>query len=444
MKYKRFPTRIILKAVIFCLIFSILPVVEVKTSKADVNVESNDQKSEGIDIKSEGNGNDRDGVGVEGESTDQKPVNLEVSANEGVAIDRIELDIDREDIVRTPQDDAGKKTEDFVPIRNAADLIKLRDDIQTNRDFTKGKKYKLLDNIDLSNYCSYSKGDWKPIGIWESDGHAFYGEFDGLGYTISGLYIGNGQEGVGLFGALGNGGIVKNLVVEGTVYGTYNVGGIVGVNGKGGLIQNCLYKGTVTATKFVGGVVGFCTGGGCKKAKFTGTVSGNDTVGGISGDASIKGLEECIASGIINCKKTKAGGIAGETAAPLTKCVSYCNVYSEIQAGGITGRTYECSGYVGDIEKCINKGNIKAKKNVGGIVGEAKFKVADCTNEGTVSGEEYYGDIIGYGDASLVTGSVIDKSNNKIIIIMLGVFILALACGIVFVMKRKRSRTELP
>ena len=50
--------------------------------------------------------------------------------------------------------------------------------------------------------------------------------------------------------------------------------------------------------------------------------------------------------------------------------------------------------------------------------------------------------IIGSGDASLVTGSVIGKGNKTIIFVMIGVFLVAFACGIIFVKKRKGGNYE--
>ena len=443
MRLKNVLTRIVAIMLIICMFISISPIVNVKTSKAGVEVDANDPNNDGPDVNNENNDPGNTGADVGGEVTDpnsHEPIRVDVEASDGDEGGGGKLDIDRDGFYRSPQDDAGKKTEGYIAIKSAEDLISLRNNIDKNKNYTKGKKFKLLNNIDLKAYCGGSKGDWKPIGTWKSEGHAFYGEFDGLGYTISGLYIGDGTEAEGLFGEIDDGGIIKNLVVEGNVFGTYNVGGIVGVNGAGGLVQNCLYRGNVTATKYVGGVIGFCTGGACRKTYFSGKVTGDDIVGGISGDCGK--LDGCIAQGIVMSKNTKAGGIVGETAYPTVNCINYCTVTAGSFAGGIAGFSYECSGNYGDIEKCINRGSIKGNKYIGGIIGQALHKVTDCKNEGSVSGKESFGDIIGSGDASLVTGSVIGKGNKTIIFVMIGVFLVAFACGIIFVKKRKGGNYE--
>lgn len=132
--------------------------------------------------------------------------------------------------------------------------------------------------ISLGNNIDISSKEWTPIG--KSD-YAFNGNFDGKGYSVSGLNIGKsdaplaiekGNIFVGFFGVLGENAIVKNLKLTGiAIYTSYEattyIGGVAGyMNGssssyKGTLIDSCEIDGKIvhTATagnNLVGGVVG--------------------------------------------------------------------------------------------------------------------------------------------------------------------------------------------
>jgi hypothetical protein len=72
-------------------------------------------------------------------------------------------------------------------IQTAEDLDHVRDDMASS--------YKLQANIDfLSDY-----GNWDPIG---TDSNEFIGQFDGTGYTISGMNINSNAYFIGLFGSM--------------------------------------------------------------------------------------------------------------------------------------------------------------------------------------------------------------------------------------------------
>lgn len=105
----------------------------------------------------------------------------------------------------------------------------------------KGKTIKLTADIDLGNQA------WTPIGNGSSS-FAFFGTFDGNGYTISGLNVPD-TNAPGLFGCIF--GTVQNLIVKGSVTvgdeadnGDYwEAGGVVCDNN--GTVQNCGFYGSV-------------------------------------------------------------------------------------------------------------------------------------------------------------------------------------------------------
>jgi hypothetical protein len=101
---------------------------------------------------------------------------------------------------------------------------------------------------------------------------AFRGVFDGLGHTISDLYINRPTtDNVGLFGFNRSGDIRNVGLVNGNITGRSRVGGLVGYNWYlGASISNAYSTGTVTATGYndgeggtiasVGGLVGYNEG----------------------------------------------------------------------------------------------------------------------------------------------------------------------------------------
>ena len=330
----------------------------------------------------------------------------------------------------------GTKDDPFI-IYDADGLSNFRDNVNKNGENYTGKYIKLGEDIDLSSVCGEGKGDWEPITL--GGGTLFRGTFDGDGHTISGLYIGNGDNNVGLFGVLETHGLIKNLHVNGYVNSSGRAGGIVGHSF--GCIENCSFSGTVTSTGNraggiagescdvisckvdgnidaygdVGGIVGFLKTGskvdGCSfsgtvldKQDFGGVIKRNvevDDVGGIAGD---------IMGSIINCKAEgdikgylNVGGIAGGTGSTgtVSKCVfSQGMVYASARnAGGIVG--YHCGV---KISECKNYGSVKVgNERVGGIAGFLCGSVVSCENRGNVAGGSYAGGIA--GESSQCNGS---------------------------------------
>ncbi len=125
--------------------------------------------------------------------------------------------------------------------------------------------------IELADDIDVSSGDWVPVGLGE---YAFCGTFNGAGYRIRGLKYGSkeapenadGYVYIGLFGVIGENGLVKNLGLEEVslyTVGEYstNTAAIAGYLALGG-IDNCYAVGTVNSkttgagNNFAGGLVG--------------------------------------------------------------------------------------------------------------------------------------------------------------------------------------------
>ncbi|WP_317202167.1 YDG domain-containing protein [Janthinobacterium sp.] len=116
-----------------------------------------------------------------------------------------------------------------------------------------------------------------PVGRFASQ---FTGSLDGKGNTISGLNINlPTSDNVGLFGAVGSGGSVSNVGLEGGgVTGRNNTGGLAGRNG--GTISQSYATTPVTGNGNVGGLAGYNTG----------TISNTYASGAVAGAAQVGGL----------------------------------------------------------------------------------------------------------------------------------------------------------
>ena len=94
---------------------------------------------------------------------------------------------------------------------------------------------------------------WKPIGFYRNE---FVGIFDGRGYTVSGLYVGDVNTYNGMFRIVGRGGVVKNLVLRDTFIAGVSIAGGVAAQLDGGRVEGCLSFATVSGSNLLGVVVG--------------------------------------------------------------------------------------------------------------------------------------------------------------------------------------------
>jgi hypothetical protein len=198
---------------------------------------------------------------------------------------------------------AGSAGNPFV-VNNKADL----DKVGTDTDgWTPSAHYKLTADIVIED-------PWTPIGTANTP---FTGTFDGDGHTIDLVIDDADIDNFGLFGVIGNGGVVKNLGLTGDIIGVAdNIGGIAGQNN--GTIERVSSSIAITATGYdnVGGIAG--TNNGIIQDSYSiGDVTGNENVGGIAGqnDGTI---ENCfVESGVSGAGNV--GGIAGNNIAGIVE-----------------------------------------------------------------------------------------------------------------------------
>jgi len=134
--------------------------------------------------------------------------------------------------------------------------ISSSDELKLFRDYvnagynTEGVTF--FQNADI--LVTNSIDQWTPIG--NDKDIPFKGIYDGQGYVLTGIFIADRAEGLGLFGYINSrNAMVKNVGLQGLIEGGDDCGAIVGVL-TAGAVSNCWFDGELTALDRVGGIVG--------------------------------------------------------------------------------------------------------------------------------------------------------------------------------------------
>ena len=266
-------------------------------------------------------------------------------------------------------------------------------------------------NITLTGDITLTE-EWTPIGT--SFSNSYTGTFDGGNHTITGLTVTGSNEYAGLFGYIGSGGKVKNVVLEGVQITSDNslgyTGGVVG--NSWGTIENCSVSGSVSGTTFAGGVVGNQWGGSITGCNSSATVKGEAYVGGIAGETnSGASLTGCYATGDVTVENngtnnSHAGGVVGYNGGgTLTACYATGSVTGSgsgtIYVGGVTGDNAS-----GTLTACYHaKGTVNGPDEYTGGVAGRNFK--DSMFGGGIITACYWGDngqTQGIGEDQVGTG----------------------------------------
>ncbi len=274
------------------------------------------------------------------------------------------------------------------------------------------KTVNLLSDVDLNSK------EWTPIGY--NKAVTFKGTFNGGNHTVNGVspVIQAESQAVGLFGD--NSGVIKDVIVSGTVtysgdeVATVCLGGVVGINR--GTIEGCRNYASVSGVNamtegkiniYLGGIAGYHTGSGTiEDCQNQGVIEGENVksesstvaIGGIAGWAEA-GVENCENDQSVRCKglKSYAGGIIGcfKAASTISNCYNYGSVTIEdavsiSMAGGIVGympiATGCVSGSYNYAEVTANIANATEYAKAGGIVGHNYGgQITSNTNNGAVT-----------------------------------------------------------
>lgn len=263
-----------------------------------------------------------------------------------------------------------------IHISSAADWRRLVQDCRLDT-WSQGKTVVLDCDLDLTGEGSIP---------------TFGGTFDGQGHTIRGWKLEGEGSHRGLFRYIQAGATVKNLNVSGTVSvsGDWSgFGGVAGVNR--GTIARCSFSGVMDAPDRVGGIAGINEAAGeIINCTSSGVISGEHFTGGIAGE-NYGSIIQCTNKAKVNTRSeevspdldgidwgnlnstenvpacTDTGGIVGYSKGVLQSCVNFSDVgypHTGYNVGGIAGRQ---AGYVNN---CTNHGNIRGRKEVGGVIGQ--------------------------------------------------------------------------
>ena len=167
-------------------------------------------------------------------------------------------------------------------IRDWYDLDAVRDNLDGSYALMNDLDSATLGYTDLASLTANDGKGWEPIGSLLVDVDPFTGTLDGQGYEIRDLFIGRPDEdGVGLLGSVGGGGVVENLgVANANVTGRLCVGGLAA--GNAGTVSNSYFTGSVTGDRSVGGLLGV-NWDTVSNSHSSGSVTGNHSVGGLVG-----------------------------------------------------------------------------------------------------------------------------------------------------------------
>ena len=263
--------------------------------------------------------------------------------------------------------------------------------------------FKQIADIDLSTY------PWVPIGVYYNlDGvltdFNFAGNFDGGGYTISGIKMlelfGEPYNRRGLFGRVNGencsiGAEIKNIVLtDSTITGGDYVGALIGYAGLNVSISNCTVDVTVTGSgNYVGGIAGSYDGNVIQGCSADGEITGVGYVGGIVGNSTAD-ISNCSVDATITGTGNCIGGIVGGgEGTSVTNCEAYGSVTGVHYTGGIMGNG------VADISGCSNYAIVKGNERVGGMIGNGlNCSVSGCFNFEKISGSAGIAGIVGLAD----------------------------------------------
>ena len=250
-------------------------------------------------------------------------------------------------------------------------------------------KYALAKDVSAGPIASF-----RPIGNGASP---FTGTFDGLGHTVSNLAITGNADYVALFGAIGSGGVLRNLGAGGAVKGNNFVAGLVARIEPGGSVShvystvnvqgsdNPIVNNIVVGNTFLGGLTGYNLGS-IRNA----WAGGNVTAGsGIAESVSLTGF---------------LGGLAGANDGSLTNVyatgavMGYVNGYHYHEVGGLVGYND------GTISGAYATGNVTGNDNVGGLTGtQATTPLAGVYATGNVTGHKPVGGLVGYNNQAAIS-----------------------------------------
>lgn len=283
-------------------------------------------------------------------------------------------------------DGSGTKDDPFL-ISTPQQLVELAEEVNNGTGF-QNEYFNLTNDIDLSEVCGDSLGNWIGIG---SILNYFEGSFLGGNHSISNLYIEHDDDTdyCGLFGYIGEQGSVVDLTIQnGSIYNSKWNGAIAAINN--GLISNCKnINCSVKSWQYSGGICG----------------------------VNYNTIENCENQSEVACSFC-CGGICSYNYGSIINCSNKNGITARNGGGGICGYNggfdySNCQGTkIGFIDNCNNEGFIIGETKIGGITGRNDGLITNVNNSGEVFGFEQVGGITGFnGGFDGVTGLIANSYN---------------------------------
>jgi len=235
----------------------------------------------------------------------------------------------------------------------------------------------------------------------------FGGCFEGNSHRVANIRISGGGP-LGVFGYVGGGAEVRDLVVEGgSVSGDFQVGGLAGISR--GDMSNCSFGGDVTGRHYVGGLLGSNRGGMVSYCYSTGNVRGDGCLGGLVGGVHNGSVLNCYSSSNVGGTDEYVGGLVGLNGYPnyifstgtIENCYSTGDVNGIDCVGGLVGYMTSTSS---SVSKCYSSGNVTGLASVAGLVGyNNQGSISDCSSLGSVHGTASVGGLVGSTYAGILS-----------------------------------------
>ena len=284
------------------------------------------------------------------------------------------------------------------------------------------KHFVLLNDIDLDPNLPggqvFTQAVIAPDGeAFSWSGVPFTGSLNGRGYDIRNLIIhGDGTGLLGLFGHIGEQGVVRDLGIANADVNTglWDCGTLAGANE--GRISQCHVQSRVAGVWFVGGLVGRNNEGEIIECSAEGEIAGTEFLGGLVGEnwdgviLNSRASSRVVSRGIEN---SEIVGLVGENSGSIVNCYATGDVSGSIlaQVGGLVGTNG------GHVVNCHATGNVTPTQGweLGGLVGNNSGYIGHSYAIGDVSGEtSMYGSRDGKPVASGTLGGLVGHNCGHI------------------------------
>ena len=280
--------------------------------------------------------------------------------------------------------------DDLKFLRDQINLSTNTSEVLTSIYQKAGVYFKLTANIDLN------AEEWTPVGNTNTVYRSFRGVFDGNGYSITNLKIGNSGNATnivnaGLFAYVTDATITNLTVVTVGIYATgVSNTSILAATVTGSIISNCNVSGILssanTTTNYVGGLIGKSFGSKIVNCMGDVTITSNGS-----------------STNAVNC-----GGLVGNLSTGTFQGTASTNsyIYNSYSKGSVYSSTVSSVSYTGGLVGLITAGNIYNCYSSATVKGE-------CTSGST---NTYVGGIIGHGIAGFDVKNCIALNTSLICI----------------------------